>query len=381
MIDLILETAQGLGLAVAPQGLTDLHRAYLRNHPDTTVGRSQDSFDATLNYHVINMRSRFPKPREPRARANWLTRPLFKRVAPGQYMLLSAAELAWFRDAVERDEPLIFRDEYDVPGTAPAARGTSREHKASPLACDSGSLDARLRDWLESHDERLDRFAELVPLRDLASETGASEGDLRARISSAATPPYHIWPHLHAGKKRRSKPYALRLGAPDAVVLDWEDSVVAAAEGEFTRRGFETRRELGSETHLAALLARPTLTGLVSGQNLRDLWALRVDENRADLWIIEAKGKEAGGFEHYCVAEALGQLFPVPAEPLSELLGSRRGAGHGLCWNYANQLLPAWLAQGLKVRLTLGLLLPFWAPDVVWGSDARVREIVGLCFE
>ena len=69
MIDLILETAQRLGLAVAPRGLTDLHRAYLRDHPDTTVGRSQNSFDATLNYHVINMRSRFPKPREPRARA------------------------------------------------------------------------------------------------------------------------------------------------------------------------------------------------------------------------------------------------------------------------------------------------------------------------
>ena len=65
-----------------------------------------------MNYHVINMRSRFPKPQEPGARASWLTRPLFKRVAPGQYMLLTEAELAWFRNAVARGEPLVFRDEY-----------------------------------------------------------------------------------------------------------------------------------------------------------------------------------------------------------------------------------------------------------------------------
>ena len=31
--------------------------------------------------------------------------------------------------------------------------------------------------------------------------------------------------------------------------------------------------------------------------------------------------------------------------------------------------------------MTLGLLLPFWAPDVVWGTDGRVREIARPCFE
>ncbi len=396
MIYLILETARRLGLDRAPRGLTELHRAYLQDHPGTTVGRSQGSFDATLNLHVINMRSRFPKPREPRARANWLSRPLFKRVAPGRYMLLTAPELAWFREAVARNEPLVFRDEFEIPDTGaprsaqpagrpagpatPPARESSSERTVAPFARDGASLDERLRDWLVAHDERLDRFEQLVPLHELASESGAGAAEIRARLTDGSVPPYHVWSHVHAGKRSRSKPYALRLGAPDAVALDWEESVVAAAEAELTRRGFETQRQLGSETHLAALLARPSLAGLARGHNLRDLWALRVGDGHADLWIVEAKGKEAGGFEHYCVAEALGQLFPLPAEPLSELLGSSRGAGHGLCWDYARRLLPAWRAQGLKVRVTLGLLLPFWAPDVIWGSDARVREVAGPCF-
>jgi hypothetical protein len=74
MIDLILETAQRLRLDHAPRSLAELHRVYLRDHPDITAGRSEGSFSASLNFHTINMQSRFPKSRDPRMPAPWLRR-------------------------------------------------------------------------------------------------------------------------------------------------------------------------------------------------------------------------------------------------------------------------------------------------------------------
>ena len=404
MIDLILETARRLGLEREPRGLTELHRSYLRDHPQTTVGRSQGSFDATLDFHCINMPSRFPKPREPRAPAAWMRRPLFKRVAPGQYMLLSDAELRWFQGAMRRDYPLIWRAEYDVPlagsgpGTEPlahrihsgppdramamrppAAPGTAQPSPAhSPTA--EGGLDARIGAWLARHDDALSRFGVPLPLEKAAQEIGVGAKELRARLTDGATPPHHLWRHTYGGRQKRSKPYCLRLGGPDHLALDWEDSVVGTAEAAFARRGFETKRQLGEETHVGELIRRPSLDSLRPGANLRDLWALRVSGNDVDLWIVEAKGKQAGGFEHYCVAEALGQLFPVPAEPLSDLLGSRHGPGHGLCLTYSHQLLDGWRSAGRRPRITLGLLLPWWRPDVVWG-DRIARAIPGSYFD
>ncbi len=395
MIDLILETARRLGMDRAPRGLSELHRAYLRDHPDATVGRSEGSFSATLNYHTINMQSRFPKPQEPRAPASWLKRPAFKRVGHGQYLLLTEAEVAWFQGALARDDSLIWQGEYEVPPPeSPAAEGAPGRHAARapdpPHSCPDrlrpeppparrsvpGDLEGHIRIWLASHDDRLKRFETPLPLEQTAGEMGVRPEDLRARLEDGRTPPYHLWPHTHARRRERTKPYCLRLGGPDAVGLDWEDSVVGAAESVFVGLGFETKRQLGNPAHVADLSRVPRLSPLVPGKNLRDLWALRAEGRTLDLWIIEAKGKEAGEFDYYCVAEALGQLFPVPAEPLSQLLGEQRSAGHGHCWSIAQKLASAWQSAGFQPRITLGLLLPLWRPDVVW-RNKRLSFIPG----
>ena len=99
------------------------------------------------------------------------------------------------------------------------------------------------------------------------------------------------------------------------------------------------------------------------------------DGDCIDVWIVEAKGKEAGPFDRYCFAEALSQLFEIPAEPLSALLGTQRKAGHGLCIKFANQLLRGWLERGWEARITLAVLIPLWKPDVIWnGTTAILRS-------
>jgi hypothetical protein len=114
MIELISAAAMGLDATRHPVSLGDLHRAYMSANPGIGKGSSRDSFDATVNYHCINMRSRFPDVRNRKKPAYWLTHPVFKRVARAQYMLLSADELARFNRCVKAELQVIYEDEYDV---------------------------------------------------------------------------------------------------------------------------------------------------------------------------------------------------------------------------------------------------------------------------
>jgi hypothetical protein len=234
----------------------------------------------------------------------------------------------------------------------------------------------KLTSWLAGHDANLERFAQLVNLSTVAQETGLAIDAVRKTIATADSCIFHVWSHTHAGRTRPNKPYGLHLGGPESVCLDWEDSVVAAAEAEFQRRGYLTCRELGTDEHIQCLVNDPDLRRLTAGTNLRDLWAQRRDGNQIDFWIIEAKGKEAGGFDRYCFAEALSQVFEIPAEPLSALLGSRRKASHGLCFKVANQLMEGWRKKGFEVKITLAVLVPLWTPDVIWdGAAAKTRPL------
>ena len=124
---------------------------------------------------------------------------------------------------------------------------------------------------------------------------------------------------------------------------------------------------------MCVLLKDPDLRPLTPGKNQRDLFCLSRDGKYLDLWIIEAKGKEAGGFDFYCFAEALGQLFHVPAALLSALLGSERGDGHGRGFEIAERLVEGWRGSGLVARATLAVLVPLWGPDAVWTDRVSVR--------
>jgi hypothetical protein len=157
------------------------------------------------------------------------------------------------------------------------------------------------------------------------------------------------------------------------VGLDWEDSIVGATELEFRRLGYQTARELGKDEHVSALIHTPDLLNLTPGRNLRDLWALRKEGKTVDLWIVEAKGKEAWPFDYYSFAEALSQVFPVQGELLSALLGGAKRAGHGLCWKLARRLHDGWRSQGLNPTVTVAVLVPEWIPDVVWANGEAKR--------
>jgi hypothetical protein len=114
LIDLIIQVAYGMGADRHPVSLTELHEAYIQAFPGIGKGTTRGSFDATVNYHCINMRSRFPDTNDKHKQAYWLMRPVFKRVARARYMLLSAEEIAWFKERAAADDPVIFADEYDV---------------------------------------------------------------------------------------------------------------------------------------------------------------------------------------------------------------------------------------------------------------------------
>lgn len=118
MIDLGIEAARKLGADQHPISLTELHAVYLRDNQGIKIGRTIDSFSATIAYHTINMRSRFLDFRQKEITAPWLTRPLFKRVAYGKYMLLSPAELALFRRLVDAGDARIYQDEFDLADLA-----------------------------------------------------------------------------------------------------------------------------------------------------------------------------------------------------------------------------------------------------------------------
>ncbi len=233
----------------------------------------------------------------------------------------------------------------------------------------------RLDEWLGNHDDNLRRFTELVPLATVATETELSPETIREAVVTSQPPIYHVWSHTYARTTRPNKPYCLRLGPADAVCLDWEDSVVAAAQTSFRQLGYSTCRELGTAEHIECLLNEPDVSHLQAGVNLRDLWAYCCDGDSIDFWIIEAKGKEAGGFDRYCFAEALSQLFEVPSELLTKLLGAPKSAGHGLCYKFATQLLTGWQQRGWRANITLAVLIPCWDSDVVWdGGKARPRS-------
>jgi hypothetical protein len=114
IIDLTIKVAHEIGADQHPISLAELHEAYLHANPGIGKGRTRNSFDATINFHTINMRARFPNPTERKRSAPWLAKPAFKRLTRGRYMLLSPDEIALFHQRVGENDPHIYEDEYNV---------------------------------------------------------------------------------------------------------------------------------------------------------------------------------------------------------------------------------------------------------------------------
>jgi len=114
IIDLSVDAARAIGADHHPVSLSDLHAAYLRANPGISKGTTLDGFGATIGYYTINMKSRFFYPNDKKKSAPWLKEPKFKRVAYGQYKLLSPDEERLFKQRVDEDDERIYQDQYDI---------------------------------------------------------------------------------------------------------------------------------------------------------------------------------------------------------------------------------------------------------------------------
>ena len=107
IIDLVVQVANQLGAEKHSVVLNEIHEVYLQTYPHIGKGMSRKSFDATIYMHCINVKSRLIS-------KAWLTRPLFKRVSRGRFMLLSETEILQFQKCVETNNSFVFKDEYDI---------------------------------------------------------------------------------------------------------------------------------------------------------------------------------------------------------------------------------------------------------------------------
>ena len=123
MIDLIVAAAGEPALAAdtQPVALSALYDAYRRAYPSIGMGVTRVSFERCVLAHCINVPARFPDATAPREAALWLTQPLFKRVATGDYMLLSDEERGRFRRCVDADSAVVYAEAYDIADLVPPA--------------------------------------------------------------------------------------------------------------------------------------------------------------------------------------------------------------------------------------------------------------------
>lgn len=129
--DDIVQVARKIGADRQPRSPSELYKAYLQEFPKTTS--SSESVGATLCYHCINMPARFPDQRNRRKPAAFLTRPFFKRVGHGKYMLLTDKEIERFKRCYTENHPLIYEPEYDVDNLIPMGPPNPPEDPEQPV--------------------------------------------------------------------------------------------------------------------------------------------------------------------------------------------------------------------------------------------------------
>jgi len=87
--------------------------------------KSNDSLAATMNYHCVNMQSRFQKPNNPKASADWMKKPYFYRIGRGTYRLLTKEEQELVLEAIKRDISLVYQREWYIEDLKKLLKGES----------------------------------------------------------------------------------------------------------------------------------------------------------------------------------------------------------------------------------------------------------------
>ncbi|GAI06686.1 unnamed protein product [marine sediment metagenome] len=115
-IDLLVEAAELLDSRNNDTELWRIRKKAMSMDKDNKYN-SEDGLDATLNYHTINMRSRFRDIINKDKNNNnieWKTEPYFYWVDRGIYRLLKSDEKEIFKIAVENDLDIIYKDFYSM---------------------------------------------------------------------------------------------------------------------------------------------------------------------------------------------------------------------------------------------------------------------------
>jgi Cdc6-like AAA superfamily ATPase len=111
LIDLLVKAAKELNAENQPVRLSAIEKRASDLDIDNHFKRS--SYSATLNFHTVNMQSRFSDPKNPKKKVLWITEPYFTRTDPGMYKLLNKNELEIFNKAINSDTDLVYRSSYD----------------------------------------------------------------------------------------------------------------------------------------------------------------------------------------------------------------------------------------------------------------------------
>lgn len=115
-IDLLVNAAELLNAKYTDIEIYKIRKKAMSMDKDNKYN-SEDGLDAILNYHTINMRSRF-KDIVNKDRNNdsvkWKREPYFIWVESGIYRLLKDDEKEIFRIALEKDLDIVYKDFYPL---------------------------------------------------------------------------------------------------------------------------------------------------------------------------------------------------------------------------------------------------------------------------
>ena len=114
LIDLIIEAATSLNAEYQPVQLGNIRKKAISL--DNEQKYKESSYDAELNFHTINMKSRFfdKKEKTPGAAATWKREPYFHRTSAGFYKLLSKEDKRVFYLALNNNLDIVYKDEYPL---------------------------------------------------------------------------------------------------------------------------------------------------------------------------------------------------------------------------------------------------------------------------
>jgi len=224
LIDLIVNAAKLLGAESFPVILSSIIDK--TKTLDVEKRHKESSYAAELNYHTVNMQSRFPNPRDNNKRtpARWKDEPYFCRVSIGMYKLLTDEDKKDFKYALQRGMDIVFRREYDFSQLKNQIKSIQQEtvNKANADTDDSIDIDISKNDFKEKDNNKGE---DLKKLSELIKERNKIDNSIADMIGRPATTG-------HIGEYIASKLFNIRLE---------ESATRKSIDGYFTNGNFSDK--------------------------------------------------------------------------------------------------------------------------------------------